>query len=63
MDSKELYELLEELSTLESTLENTINSGMVSSCKSSKYKHMLNDIKKEKVETEKELCEINKGKD
>ncbi len=59
MDTNELYELLKELSTLENELENTVNSGMVSSCRLRKYKYMLNDIKKEKMEIEEELSEIN----
>ena len=55
----DLIELLDELSTLESELEDTVNSGMVSSCRLRKYKYMLNDIKNEKMEIEEELRETN----
>lgn len=53
----DLIEILEELSTLEAELEETVNSGMVSSCRLRKYKYMLNNIKKEKMEIEEELRE------
>ncbi len=55
----DLIEILEELSTLEAELEDTVNSWMVISCRLRKYKYMLNNIKKEKMEIEEELRETN----